>query len=77
MREHVGGEEEEKGETRSRKKDIHVVLDACQDMPFSLSLIYMVFVLFFPHLKQTGSELTHEVRLFIHQEGHLKMIGPL
>lgn len=47
MREHVGGEEEEKGETRSRKKDIHVVLDACQDMPFSLSLIYMVFVLFF------------------------------
>lgn len=47
MREHVGGEEEEKGETRSRKKDIHVVLDACQDMPFSPSLIYMVFVLFF------------------------------
>lgn len=31
------------------KKDIHVVLDACQDMPFSPSLSHIyVFGLFFP-----------------------------
>lgn len=44
----------------------------------SPSLSYICFLFcFFPHLKQTGSELSHEVRLFIHQEGHLKMISPL